>query len=1730
MLRHIVHLDADAFFASVEQAADSRLRGKPMAVGGEKRGIIASASYEARRFGVYTPMPTVRARKLCPKLIVVPGDFEQYERFSRWMFSYAYDFTPDVEQTSIDEGYFDLTANHRRPLLEIAQTIRQAIRQALKISVSEGIGSNKLVSQIASKLNKPAAFHQVPAGGETAFLHPLPNRWLPGVGPKTSERLNAAGLTQIQHIAATPLELLDLLLGRQAREIRQFANGVDERPLIPAREPQKSFSQQETFAQDLTDEAYLEAVLRRMADHLFAKVREERKSIRTLTVKVRYNDMAEDQSSESLVEPTDLETDVYGRLGTMLRHAWKRRVSLRLVSLKLANVYEGVFRTELALTRNAEQQEARERLARVVDELRRAKGTMVLLRGHDFTLRAKPGEPFAENPKTEVRSPKSEQAETLPAADRTAVGPRPPRVARADVVEISKPRAHSDALRPWTGRGPASVSHPPSSIPHPPSSPYIPLRIRSHYSFLDSTLSPAAIVALAQQHGCSAVGLTDFGNLHGAVEFTLSARKAGIKPILGAEIRVDGVPLLLYVESARGYANLCRLLSQTQTGMPKPVSCPRNDVACSETQKHEKTSNGRGSVLDCGSPLPLSAHADPIQSGRGLPQSKTWRSIQRLLEGERLDCSVADFHRRSFSRETLARFTEGLLAVSSDAQFADLFPGRFYQAATSRDTESHHPIIPCPAVHYAMLADRLKFDIVQSIRTRTLLRQAHPQKRLDGRFHFRTPAEMQAACKTHPDWLAHTREIADRCNFELPFGKPQFPAFHTGDGSTSHDFLRRQVLGGFQRRYHGRRIVSDTGADVPLAQVRAQIETELAIIAEVGYEDLFLITWDLLQTCREHGIGWITRGSAADSLVCYCLGISDVCPIRFGLYFRRFLNKERMAMNKLPDIDVDFPHDRKDDVVNLLFAKYGPHHCAVVGGFSTFQARSAVGDVAKVLGVSEYHIRRFTEHFPWSFGGGWISVDELRPRGHQLLEMLRASPECRDLPLEEEPFKTAVETAAFLDGCPRHPKMHPCGVVVSRQPMHALTPTFISNKGWPTTHFDMDAVEAIGLVKMDILAQGGLAAMRDVKTMLAARGVEVDLERFTANGRAPQDPQSGSPSDASDLSNLSDTPFNDPAVWSMIASGGARAVHHIESPAMTSLCRMCNVREIDGLIAIVSVIRPGAANEQKKVKFTRRYQGMEPPEYPHPSLEACLRSTFGLVVYEEHILQICEAFAGLNPGRADVLRRALVKQNRHTVNEMAAEFLASARSHGRRDEKIVEVWELVTGFNGYAFCKAHSTAYGVEAYQSAWLKCYFPAEFMAAVLTNGKGFYDPLAYVLECHRLGIPLLPPTVNEPGPGFAVARNLKSEIQCAFYEPLGSPQGLGVRQPSGALPRHAPCNQSARGLARSKTLPRDSVHDLSTRPSLRIEALCETTGGQGYPRSELHASEFGPSGFLRTSDFGLRTSIRVPLTRVKGLTERTGERVLAERARGAFVSLADFYRRVAPQPEELEAMIRVGAFDEFGATRTAQFWEAQWLARAYGHTLEPGQGWLFARSEIGGAKFENGEAQRAADILPAAQPFSANQSFRQNAGSTLSRIPHLKEPTRRDRLQWENELLDFPASGHPLELHDDVAWETYCPVARLGEHIGEQVVACGLVVEQRVHHQVTGEPMKFLTLADGTGMVETELFAPTYRSYGLATVRYPVLEITATVEPFENGRGFSLRALRAGKPRMKTPAVKE
>ncbi|MCF7709448.1 MAG: PHP domain-containing protein, partial [Verrucomicrobia bacterium] len=734
-MRSIIHLDADAFFASVEQAADARLRDRPVAVGGEKRGVVVSASYEARRLGVRTPVSTALARRLCPSMIIVPGDFEKYERFSRWMFSYAYDFTPNVEIGSIDEGYFDLSGVGR-PAAEVADKIRQAIRQSLKISVSEGIASNKLVSQIASKFKKPGAFEFVPHGNEVRFIHPLPNIWLPGVGPGTAGRLNAAGLASIGHVARAPAELLALLVGSAADGLREYAKGVDTRPVVPQAAPAKSYGCQETFDEDTIDEGFVRKVIRCMAERLMRRVRGDDVSARTVTLRVRYNDMEEDTASESLCEPTNLESDVYGVLDRLLRRAWRRRVSVRLVGVKLSNLYPALFAQELPLGDGFGNGDAKRRLAEAVDSVRTVYGRRAVVRGYDLP----------EPRRSEVNSEGMRRARNV------------------SVVREGgrfKPGLSSKKIRVSAGGKRQGWKR---------TAAYAPLCVHSFYSFLNSTLSIESIIELAQRNEVKAVALTDQGNLHGAVEFYRAARAVGIKPVIGAEVRWRGSPLRLYVADGDGYRNLCRLLSQ----------------------------------MHGASGYDLSKIRAPAVSGL-------------IAVGT--------------NPEPAAMFGDGFyLGVQS--------PGRLRGGGLPRDI----PAVACMPVHYGVPGDRLLFDVVQSIRTRTLLRHAHPLKRLGGDFHFRAPTEVSEIFSDYPALVERSNEIVERCSFEFPELPLQFPGFSPPDGSAPRDFLRRLVDAGFRRRY----------PDNP-GELRGKLEEELNVIHEVGYEEYFLVVWDLLIECRRRG-------------------------------------------------------------------------------------------------------------------------------------------------------------------------------------------------------------------------------------------------------------------------------------------------------------------------------------------------------------------------------------------------------------------------------------------------------------------------------------------------------------------------------------------------------------------------------------------------------------------------------------------------------------------------------------------------------------------------------------------------------------------------------------------------------------------------------------------------------------------------------------------------------------
>jgi nucleotidyltransferase/DNA polymerase involved in DNA repair len=391
--RSILHFDADAFFASVEQAADPRLRGKAIAVGGLHRGIVASASYEARQHGIYTPMPMTRARRVCPGLIVVPPRFELYEQFSNHIFGLMEETTPLVEKQSVDEGYLDLTGTGtclKREPDAVAEKLRHDVHSWLKVTISQGLSRNKLLSGIASKLYKPNGLTIIPPheADEFAFLHPLPVKWLPGIGSAAAGLLSSAGITRIGQVAQMPLGWLTELTGNVSGQLRDFARNIDDRQVEVARPDALSYGHQETFATDTADAEFIDATLRRLADEALARARADGRQIRTVAVKIRYTDMDEHQGQMSLKEPTDIEEDLYPLVSQLLKRLWDRRVRLRMVQVKLSNVYTGFSQLDLFGVK-----ERRRRLALTCEQIRERFGTRGMMRAHDFKLSAIPGAP-----------------------------------------------------------------------------------------------------------------------------------------------------------------------------------------------------------------------------------------------------------------------------------------------------------------------------------------------------------------------------------------------------------------------------------------------------------------------------------------------------------------------------------------------------------------------------------------------------------------------------------------------------------------------------------------------------------------------------------------------------------------------------------------------------------------------------------------------------------------------------------------------------------------------------------------------------------------------------------------------------------------------------------------------------------------------------------------------------------------------------------------------------------------------------------------------------------------------------------------------------------------------------------------------------------------------------------------------------------------------------------------
>lgn len=803
----------------------------------------------------------------------------------------------------------------------------------------------------------------------------------------------------------------------------------------------------------------------------------------------------------------------------------------------------------------------------------------------------------------------------------------------------------------------------------------------SAYSFHESVWTVESLVSAVAGAGYGVVGLSDMGGFYGGVELSQACERHGLGLVLGVRLRVrDFIPgwLQFTARDHFGYTALCRLIQRACGG----------EIDLADVDHLQKASHGSVWV-SC--PIRLDPAYD-VRGGYG-----RWRGALEPLMGAFCDNVWIELGWHSPSERLMQRRAYGDLKQDGWTRWVVM-------------ANSRHP---------AGAESARLLELLQSIGTLTRVGQVHPDKLPAGDYGLLRATALAERFLRVPEVWESTRAFVRGCRFDYQYGRLHLPrpsgASVKKEEESKDRLLRWKCLRGLAKRYTGAYPWTPRPSRRALLE---RLERELRIVSETGYAGYFLVFSEVVGFCRERHIPLLARGSAAGSLMCYTLGVSNVCPFRFGLSFERFLNRERLRHRKLPDIDLDLPWDRRKEVMNWIVERYGSERVAMIGGFAHYKGRASVAEVAKANGVPAHEAHAWTKRLPHGSLVRYLADRE----GY-----VEAGAALRD-----ERFRAALEGGIALDGLPRHPMMHPCGMVIANRPICEFSPVETSSTGFAMTQLSMDPIEDLGLLKLDLLGQAGLSVIRDCLDNLLEEGL---VAPFESDGCGPLE------------GFFRDVDYTDGSIFEMIRTGQARGVFHIESPAMTSLLKLCRCADIDCLVATVSLIRPGAANEDKKTHFARRYLGVEEPEYAHPILEEILRDSYGLMIYEEHILLVAHRFAGLDLGKADLLRRVLIKKSDDTqLESLANAFRSSARRIGRNEAEIEQVWRALLDFSGFMFNKAHGAAYAIEAYHGCWLKSRWPVVFLAAVLNNQRGFYQPLVYVMEILRLGGRFQLPDIQE------------------------------------------------------------------------------------------------------------------------------------------------------------------------------------------------------------------------------------------------------------------------------------------------------------------------------------------------------------------------------------------------
>jgi DNA-directed DNA polymerase III PolC len=607
------------------------------------------------------------------------------------------------------------------------------------------------------------------------------------------------------------------------------------------------------------------------------------------------------------------------------------------------------------------------------------------------------------------------------------------------------------------------------------------------------------------------------------------------------------------------------------------------------------------------------------------------------------------------------------------------------------------PLVATNDVHFLLPADHLRHRLLRAIDANGTLFSLNGEDQVSPQSYLAPFAQMSRAWAEIPEAIENTEAIRERCHVDLKLGTYRFPNFPLPPGETPFSHLWKVSFEGLKRRYQ------------PLTERAIErLKYELEIIEKLGFSTYFLVAWDIAQRAKALRIPTIGRGSAANSLVSYCLEITHVDPLAHNLYFERFLNPQRRSP---PDIDLDFCWKRRDQILQYVYKAYGEDHVAMISTTVTLRARAAIREVAKVLGLEAKEIRRITSRIPhWGV--------------HDLRTVREEFPECRNLPLDREPYRTVVAVAQKIMGFPRHLSIHPGGMVISPVPLTDDLPLEMAPKGLIITQYDMFAVEDLGLVKIDLLGQRSLGVLQDT--------VEA-VERYQSRGP-----------EVESLPMI----FRDESTRRLIREGQTMGCFYIESPAMRALLKKLGTDTFEGLTAASSVIRPGVAESGMMDQYIQRHHDPTKAHYLHPKLRELLGETYGVMVYQEDVIKVAHHLAGMSLGEADLLRRAMSGKLRseEAMTRLRDSFVVACRRQGVRKEVAQEIWRQIKSFAGYAFCKAHSASYAILSFQVAYLKAHHPAEFMAAVLSNGGGFYGAGAYIQEARRLGLKILLPDINK------------------------------------------------------------------------------------------------------------------------------------------------------------------------------------------------------------------------------------------------------------------------------------------------------------------------------------------------------------------------------------------------